>query len=43
MSEPTLVNRMTVVLQPTEAYLAWTTTCPDADPDMTLKKAIYHA
>jgi len=30
------INRYAVILQPTEAYLEWTKTCPDADQDMTL-------
>ena len=38
MSEPALINRMAVVLLPTEAYLDWTKTCPDADPNTALDR-----
>jgi len=31
------VNRMAVVLLPSQAYLDWTRTCPDADSSLTLE------
>jgi len=32
------INRMAVVLLPSQAYLDWTRTCPDADPNLTLQQ-----
>jgi len=32
------INRYAVILQPSEAYLEWTKTCPDADQDVTLDR-----
>ncbi len=38
MRNPAATNRMAVVLLPTEAYLAWTMTCPGASPNTTLER-----
>ena len=33
-----IVNRASVVLEPTQAYLDWARECPEATPDITLKE-----
>lgn len=35
MNEPATINRMAVVVLPTEAYLAWANENPDPMPDLT--------
>jgi len=36
MTDPPTINRFAVVLVPTQAYLAWSQSCPDGDPNTEL-------
>ena len=40
MPEPVTIKRFAVVGRPTDAYLRWTDTCPDAGPVLKMQRLV---